>query len=370
MGERKKLRFGIPKKESSEDLSAPETDDESAKKQPISHKKSASDKTNKNEETHVEELESPPENVTDIGAFLQGVRQRQKVDLRDVAAALNIRLVHLQALEDGRFSDLPRAPYLTGFVNGYAGFLKLDQQAVVAKFRSQLEGLCEKVELTFPVAPVETPIPTRIMILASILLAVVAYGSWYLFSKEPSLDHDIIYSDKFGSTHVTEDKDSVLESASDLQSEETGGAEMDSVVLSTSGEMASEEMENSEEATLPLQRESPVFGQKEATLPSQRESLVFGQKFGEVRTVIHATADSWIQVHNAAGDQLISRVLHPGDSYRVPEQDGLTLRTGNAGALQFLVDGSLAPSIGPLGAVRRDVLLDPYSLLGGNDILQ
>ena len=126
------------------------------------------------------------------------------------------------------------------------------------------------------------------------------------------------------------------------------------MTLSASGEIAPEEMENSEEVTL----------------LSQRESLVFGQKFGNVRTVIHVTADSWIEVHDARGILLISRVFHPGDSYRVPEQDGLTLRTGNAGALQFLVDGSLAPSIGPLGSVRRNVLLDPYNLLGGGDVLQ
>jgi cytoskeleton protein RodZ len=98
--------------------------------------------------------------------------------------------------------------------------------------------------------------------------------------------------------------------------------------------------------------------------------VVFGQQLGDVRTVIRATADSWIEVHDAAGILLISQVLHPGDSYRVPEQDGLTLKTGNAGGLQFLVDGSLAPSIGPLGSVRRDVLLDPDNLLGGGDVLQ
>jgi len=367
MAEREKLRFGIPKKESSEDLFASEADDGSPKKEPIFPKKSAPAKAHKNKETGVKELGSPPGDVTDICAFLRDVRQREKVDLRDVATALNIRLYHLQAIEDGRFSDLPGPPYLIGFVNSYAGFLKLDKQAVVAKFRSQLEGLHEKAELTFPVAQLETRIPTRNIILVSILLAVVAYGSWYRFSTNdqgPSLDHGIIYPGEFGSTYVTEDKDSPLdvtedkdsplEPASDFQSEETSGAETDSVTLSASGEIAPEEMENSEEATL----------------LSQRESDEFGQKFGDVRTVIHVIADSWIEVHDAAGILLISRVLHPGDIYRVPEQDGLTLKTGNAGGLQFLVDGSLAPSIGPLGSVRRNVLLDPYNLLGGGDVLQ
>ena len=109
---------------------------------------------------------------------------------------------------------------------------------------------------------------------------------------------------------------------------------------------------------------------EEAALPSSREPAVFGQQYGDVRIVIHVTEDSWIQVRDSTGALLVSQLLHPGDSYRVPIEGGLALMTGNAGALQFLVDGSLAPSIGPPGSVRRDVALDPDSLLAGTAVSQ
>ena len=39
--------------------------------------------------------------------------------------------------------------------------------------------------------------------------------------------------------------------------------------------------------------------------------------------------------------------------------------TGNAGALKFFVDGEIVGDIGPLGTVRRNVLLDPQALKDG-----
>jgi cytoskeleton protein RodZ len=87
------------------------------------------------------------------------------------------------------------------------------------------------------------------------------------------------------------------------------------------------------------------------------------------RIVLHATDEVWLQIRD--GDSaLVTRILRKGDTYRVPNRSGLTLLTGNAGALEILVDGQPAPTLGPLGAVRRDVALDPRALLAGADARQ
>lgn len=98
---------------------------------------------------------------------------------------------------------------------------------------------------------------------------------------------------------------------------------------------------------------------------SARAGRVFGTANTDARIVLRATADSWVQVRNARSDLLFTQVLRAGDSYNVPNEPGLTLLTGNAGGLQVLVDGQPAPSLGPEGAVRRDVELEPQSLLQG-----
>ena len=65
---------------------------------------------------------------------------------------------------------------------------------------------------------------------------------------------------------------------------------------------------------------------------------------------------------------LLARLMQAGDVYRVRNRKGLRLLTGNAGALEIVVDGKKIPEIGPLGAVLRNVVLDPQQLLNGTAI--
>ena len=88
---------------------------------------------------------------------------------------------------------------------------------------------------------------------------------------------------------------------------------------------------------------------------------------GPSRITVRATSNSWIQVRDEALDRLLfTRLLRAGDQYEVPNRPGLSLMTGNAGALELLVDGKVAPAIGVIGEVRRDVQLDPDKLLAGD----
>jgi hypothetical protein len=99
-----------------------------------------------------------------------------------------------------------------------------------------------------------------------------------------------------------------------------------------------------------------------------QEPRVYGAENSMSRVTLLAVQDSWVQVEGLERQLLITRILYAGDSYRVPDRSGLTLITGNAGGLRIFVDDVEVPPLGPLGAVRRGVLLDPESLLGlGSD---
>ena len=89
---------------------------------------------------------------------------------------------------------------------------------------------------------------------------------------------------------------------------------------------------------------------------------------GAGRVAIRALADCWIQVRATDQTIVFSRVLKSGEVYNVPARSGLSLRTGNAGALQIDVDGKPAPSIGSVGTLRRDVSLDPAELAAGTAV--
>ncbi len=86
------------------------------------------------------------------------------------------------------------------------------------------------------------------------------------------------------------------------------------------------------------------------------------------RISIRALSDCWIQVRAQDQSIVFSRVLKSGEVYKVPSRSGLSLRTGNAGALEIAVDGKTAPAIGGVGTLRRDVVLDPAELTAGTAV--
>jgi len=97
---------------------------------------------------------------------------------------------------------------------------------------------------------------------------------------------------------------------------------------------------------------------------SQEPPRIYGGENADSRVTLLARQDSWVQVQSAENKLLITRILYSGDRYKVPDLEGLTLITGNAGGLEVLVDGESIPPLGPEGAVRRNIALEPDALHG------
>lgn len=96
---------------------------------------------------------------------------------------------------------------------------------------------------------------------------------------------------------------------------------------------------------------------------SERTPQIYGENNADARIVLRAREDSWVQVRDGQDSLLLTRVLRRGDVYRVPNQSGLKLLTGNAGGIEIEVDGVTVPPLGPVGSVRRQIALDPAALM-------
>jgi len=92
---------------------------------------------------------------------------------------------------------------------------------------------------------------------------------------------------------------------------------------------------------------------------------VFGRANVDARIRLRASQEAWVQITGTDNELVLTRILRPGDVYLVPNKPGLTLMTGNAGGIEITVDGKSVGPLGPVGAVRRDVALDPDKLLAG-----
>ncbi|WP_282604183.1 RodZ domain-containing protein [Pelagibius sp. Alg239-R121] len=115
---------------------------------------------------------------------------------------------------------------------------------------------------------------------------------------------------------------------------------------------------------IPAAPAAPVTTQLVA-IPDATQPQIYGEDNSDARIILRATQDAWVQVRDSTNELLLTRVLREGDTYRVPNQQGLTLLTGNAGGIDVLVDGTLLAPLGPVGSVRRDLALDPQVLLAG-----
>lgn len=118
-----------------------------------------------------------------VGQLLRETREGYGSDIPRVAAALRIRASYLEAIENGRYDQLPGAVYAMGFVRAYAVHLGLDGDEAVRRFKLEAEGYDAQRDLAFPVPLSERSIPGWSMLLAALLLAVCGYGLWYYLSS-------------------------------------------------------------------------------------------------------------------------------------------------------------------------------------------
>ena len=94
-----------------------------------------------------------------VAVLLQRARLGLELDVDQVAADLKIRKVYLVAIEDGRFDDLPGPTYAVGFVRAYADYLALDSEEIVQRFKEEVEGLDERLQLVFLTPSPESRVP-------------------------------------------------------------------------------------------------------------------------------------------------------------------------------------------------------------------
>ena len=356
-----------------------------------------------------------------VGVLLQASRLRCGEELADIAKDLRIRQNYLEALEEGRFHELPGATYAVGFVRTYAEHLGLDGNEVVRRFKAEAAGINRSMDLIFPAPKAEGGIPGGALMLVGAVLAVLAYGGWYLLSTGNRTAVELVpdLPDRFLSL-VDSVRSSIGTRFGDIDAPVTvqpaPAAAIAPPAQATTAPAAAPVVEPTPTPVAAPQAAAPVVpaasaaveaGRSQPTavetraamvpsapaVPSQPPTLPSASipagdrpaspvpassslaanlpstgpsEEGGPQIFVRAKTDSWIQIRDELGNQLlVTRLMRAGDTYEVPNRPGLKLLTGNAGALDILIDGEATPSLGPIGAVRRDISLNAELLRAG-----
>jgi cytoskeleton protein RodZ len=444
---------------------------------------------------------------TDVGALLRDRRVELGLELRDVVGSTRIRRVHLAAIEDGHFDQLPGHTYVVGFLRNYSLFLGLDPDEVIRRYRSGSAGGPPEPAYNPPKPIPEGGVPTGAIVLIALLLGAAGYGGWYFMSVTDrsisdltgplpnrlqemiagwgggsGVSHDIalaavnpsatiapapivpgmpVHNGPAAPASVADIRippaaalpvspsssalvqpaptgaaasapppspptppvpTTVLPSASaavsvtpvlvppataapaplrtpppaspttaaivpapvppapvppapvlasrpgaapavpprPVPADDDGEGEVAPVTVELIGNRTATA---APDGALPRAPEIAAATQVAIATPAVDPNRVFGATTGPARVVLRATADSWVQVRDGTGELIFTRVLRPGEVYRVPDRPGLRMVTGNAGGLSISVDDRNLAPIGTPGQVMRDVPLDASRLL-------
>jgi cytoskeleton protein RodZ len=356
-----------------------------------------------------------------VSALLRQARERIGYDVVDVAQILRIRAAHIQAIEDGRFKELPGAVYAVGFVRGYAELVGLDAAVLVAQFKRQTSVVKQRPNLVFP-APVPEGgrVPGGAILTLAVLIGGLSYAGWYYLSSANRSIADIVpqLPERFVAfiTGDTEPAEPIAAAPDDLAPpaeeepepavtaglREIGPGERMVAGPVVPGPTAPPSRQAA--VTPPLGTGRPVtsapapaavpgiaqppaapFGRPapgigDASAPIIVAEAPFDRSYGSAianddpapavggRILLRATSDSWVQVRDREGSVVMTKVMTSGETYEVPAQEGLRMVTGNAGGLVIEVDGEATPPLGHEGDVIRNVALDATRLRNGTAV--
>ncbi|MCK5295975.1 MAG: DUF4115 domain-containing protein [Alphaproteobacteria bacterium] len=329
------------------------------------------------------------------GAILKASRKRLGLDLHHIAETLCIRYQYMLAIEEERYSELPGTTYAIGFVRAFAEHVELDGDEMIKRFKEEYSDLTDTPRLDFSEPASEASLPGKSMLFIALLIAGVAYGVWQWKSLPPvssdvliselpeklaediaiktktkdetiSIKQEIIVKDEQevsiekNNTITEHAPETVIQPEIIVVEKETPAVETTAIQLETENQEKEQTIDNAIETKI----ESALEAVEDKAEPEVITPQEYGLENKDSRIILITNSESWVQI-NKGEEVLLTRVLKKDDSYRVPNLDGITLMTGNAGGIDVFVDGKKVKPFGPLGTVRRDVILEPQHLIDG-----
>ncbi len=134
----------------------------------------------------VAEALSADEEQLPLGPRLRAARQRRKLTLVQANLETKVPIWYLQAIEEEKFSLLPRGPAAAEMVRKYADFLRLDSRRAAAEYQTSSDSRPMQPPHSLGVPPERRPVPTWLAIATGAFLAL-ALGVgiiWYLVPNQ------------------------------------------------------------------------------------------------------------------------------------------------------------------------------------------
>lgn len=312
-----------------------------------------------------------------FGEMLQNRRQRMGYTLMQVARALQINKTYLEFLEREEFDSLPPPVYVFGFLKRYARFLKLDQNVVLRRFKTEasIAGNLhpqdkEKQYITKSILRRISPLAVnpRALKIAVIVLAVIGffiYLGWEFFGFSAPPDLKVVAPQN--NERINTDSVFVVGQV-DIGSEifingqpifiDPQGAFREEIILSEGLNIIEVVARNKLGKTRREERNILVNLPEDAT-EGHREEGSSEEGAGEeseelVLTVEIRESATWVSI-DTDGTNTFQGTMLPGASQDFKAQEMISITSGKAGHTYITFQGKELGSLGEPGEVVRDV---------------
>lgn len=333
----------------------------------------------------------------EVGWFLQRERENRGLTLDQAGEATGIHPYHVQTIELGDITHMPPRLEALEMIAGYAQFLGFDA-----------EPLVEHLLQFFPAPPVARKKfhPANPPVLSS--AKILPFGK---FPKIPTLNINLakfpggpggIVASAFGvfmlyagaNYMMSSPSEPVVEQQASVQVVDpmptaTTGAEtaivnvvsspmqaapaVAEVAPDNSSDMAASEDSDSLGNFIQEQIPDPANPKAKkavkvasADVTTTAEGHVYGASNGDARVVLLAKAPVWLRIEDGGGNVVITQMLNTGDTYRVPNRNGLVALSRDGGRLAYLIDGQEKGILGPQGQILVGEKLDVAALTAKN----
>jgi cytoskeleton protein RodZ len=97
-------------------------------------------------------------------------------------------------------------------------------------------------------------------------------------------------------------------------------------------------------------------------VPQPSDGRVYGAENKDAHIILKANAPVWLRIEDAQGNAVMTQMLNTGDTYRVPNREGLIALSRDGGRLTYLIDGQEKGVLGPPGKILVSEKLDVSAL--------
>jgi cytoskeletal protein RodZ len=267
-----------------------------------------------------------------VGELLKKAREESGKDIKEISAVLKIRYEYLRAIEEGDFKNLPEEVYIKGYIREYAEFLHIDPETALNAYMQQTSPPADTAgEPYTKVTSDHKKIKTTYILIPFI---VVIFGLLlYAFLHSPQEEQKM--------PEVSVETTDVMPPPVIEPPEE-----MTEVPAETKEEVASALPETGQEILTPH-----VDTVKETPPESERAKKPVVKTVTPPHTLKVVTTEIvWLLITADDADPQ-EMTLQPGETVSFQAHEGFSLKLGNAGGAQVILNGKDLGKLGEKGQV-------------------